>query len=116
MAIEKAESMSQTSVVICAKFCLIRLRVVQGRLSEALELWNNCSGKLKSSLSQREINILSLVAEGLRKKEMATQLCISDETAKTHLKNIYQKFGASSKVSAIKIAQGRGYLKTDEMH
>lgn len=67
-------------------------------------------------LSQREINILLLAAEGLSRKDMAAQLCISDETAKTHLKNIYQKLGASSKVSAIKIAQGRGYLKTGELH
>ncbi|HYE82862.1 MAG TPA: LuxR C-terminal-related transcriptional regulator [Clostridia bacterium] len=62
-------------------------------------------------LTQREIEILSLAAEGLSRKEMAEQLCISEETAKVHLKNIYKKLGTGSKISAIKIAQDRGYLE-----
>ena len=66
-------------------------------------------------LSQREISILELASEGLSRKEMAARLCISEETAKTHFKNIYQKLGVSSKVSAIKIAQDRGYLGAAEM-
>lgn len=64
-----------------------------------------------ATLSQRETDILSLAAEGLSRKEMAAQMCISEQTAKTHLKNIYQKLGVSSRVSAIKIALNRGYLK-----
>lgn len=63
-------------------------------------------------LSQREIDILSLAAEGLSRKETAARLHISEETAKTHFKNIYQKLSVSSKVSAIKLAQDRGYLGT----
>ncbi|MDD3167836.1 MAG: LuxR C-terminal-related transcriptional regulator [Eubacteriales bacterium] len=64
-----------------------------------------------ASLTQREIDILSLSAEGLSRKETAEHLCISEETAKTHLKNIYQKLGVNSKISAVKIAQDRGYLE-----
>lgn len=64
------------------------------------------------SLSQREIDILRLAVEGMSRKEMASHLCISEETVKTHLKNIYQKLGVGSKVSAIRIAQDRGYLST----
>ena len=63
------------------------------------------------SLSQRETDILALAAEGLGRKEIAMRLCISDETTKTHFKNIYRKLGVSSKVTAIKIAQDRGYLE-----
>lgn len=66
-------------------------------------------------LSQREIDILRLAAEGMSRKEIASRLYISAETAKTHFKKIYQKLGVSSKVSAIKIAQDRGYLRTAEM-
>jgi len=66
------------------------------------------------SLSQRETDILSLAAEGLNRNEMAARLCISGETVKTHFKNIYQKLGVGSKVSAIRIAQERGYLRTDK--
>lgn len=68
-----------------------------------------------ASLSQREADILSLAAEGLGRKDIAVRLCISEETTKTHFKNIYRKLGVSSKISAIKIAQDRGYLKTLEV-
>lgn len=67
------------------------------------------------SLSQREIGILRLAAEGLSGKEIAARLQISEETAKTHFKNLYHKLEVSSKVSAIKIAQDRGYLRTAEI-
>jgi len=64
-----------------------------------------------ANLSPREIRILTLASEGLSRKEVAERLCISEETAKTHFKNIYQKLDVGSKVLAIKIAQDRGYLE-----
>ena len=67
-----------------------------------------------ATLSQREIDILSLAALGLSRKEMAASLYISEETAKTHFKNIYQKLGVNSKVAAIKLARDRGYLSMAE--
>ncbi|MEA4847191.1 MAG: LuxR C-terminal-related transcriptional regulator [Clostridiaceae bacterium] len=66
-------------------------------------------------LSQREIDILSLAAMGLSRKETAARLYISDETAKKHFKNIYYKLGVSSKMAAIKLAQDRGYLREAEV-
>ena len=66
------------------------------------------------TLSKREADILSLAAMGLSRKEMAARLYISEETAKTHFKNIYQKLGVSSKVAAIKLAQDRGFLSMAE--
>jgi len=61
-------------------------------------------------LSQREITILRLAAEGMSRKEIASQLYVSSETVKTYFKKIYQKLGVDSKVIAIKIAQDRGHL------
>lgn len=66
------------------------------------------------TLSKREADILSLAAMGLSRKEMAARLYISEETAKTHFKNIYQKLGVSSKVAAIKLARDRGFLSMAE--
>ncbi|HWS29173.1 MAG TPA: helix-turn-helix transcriptional regulator [Clostridia bacterium] len=45
---------------------------------------------LAAALSMREIDILALTAQGLSRKEMAARLYISEETVKTHFKNIYQ--------------------------
>lgn len=68
-----------------------------------------------TTLSQREMDILTLAAQGLSRKEVAAHLYISEETAKTHFKNIYQKFGVNSKMAAIKLARNRGYLSMSEM-
>ncbi len=59
-AIEKAETMSQTSVIICAKFSLIRLRIAQGRLPEALELLEQMQrdvGKIHRSLYNTTLDL-----------------------------------------------------------
>ncbi|MDQ7096473.1 LuxR C-terminal-related transcriptional regulator [Desulfosporosinus sp. PR] len=64
----------------------------------------------KVQLSQREIEVLSLAAEGLSRDAIAARLCVSMGTVKTHLQNIYQKLEVNGKVSAIKIAQMHGLI------
>lgn len=64
----------------------------------------------KVKLSQREAEVLSLVAEGLKREEIASRLFLSEGTVKTHLKNIYQKLEVSGRVSAIKVAQLQGLI------
>jgi DNA-binding NarL/FixJ family response regulator len=54
-----------------------------------------------SLLSQREKEVLELVAQGLLYKEIAIRLTISTETVKKHLKNIYQKLHVQNKVEAL---------------
>jgi DNA-binding NarL/FixJ family response regulator len=56
---------------------------------------------VNSLLSQREKEVLGLVAQGLLYKEIAIRLTISTETVKKHLKNIYQKLHVQNKVEAL---------------
>lgn len=56
---------------------------------------------VNSLLSQREKEVLELVAQGLLYKEIALRLTISAETVKKHLKNIYQKLHVQNKVEAL---------------
>ena len=64
----------------------------------------------KVRLSQREVEVLSLAAEGLKREEIASRLLLSQGTVKTHLQNIYQKLEVSGKTSAIKTAQLHGLI------
>ncbi len=60
--------------------------------------------KGRHSLTERELEILSNLAEGKSNKEIAQTIHLSLETVKSHLKNIYQKFNVHNRAQAIKIA------------
>lgn len=61
-------------------------------------------------LSDRELDVLCLVAEGLANKEVARSLFISEGTVKTHLVHIFGKLGVDSRTSAVAAARGHGLL------
>lgn len=61
-------------------------------------------------LSDRELDVLRLVAEGLANKEVARALFISEGTVKTHLVHIFGKLGVDSRTSAVAAARGHGLL------
>ena len=63
-----------------------------------------------NSLSEREIEILQLLATGLSNKEIASQLFLSVNTVKVHLRNIFAKLGVQSRTEATLIALQRGYV------
>ncbi len=57
---------------------------------------NRASGA--SPLSQREREIVALVAQGYKNKEMAEKMFISEQTVKNHLHNIFDKLGVSDRL------------------
>lgn len=63
------------------------------------------------ALSQREVEVLKLVAHGARNKEVAFQLNISQSTVKAHLDNIFNKLSVDSRTAAVSIASHYGLLK-----
>ena len=75
-----------------------------GRLLVACEETSG-HGRLVEPLSKRELEVLRLVAAGLRNQEIADQLVISVATVKRHLTNIYGKLGVSHRTQAVARAQ-----------
>ncbi|GAA1926062.1 response regulator transcription factor [Nocardioides marmoribigeumensis] len=65
-------------------------------------------------LSQRESEVLTLLAEGLGVSGIARKLFVSESTAKTHISKIYEKLGAANRAQAIMIAVRSGLL-SDQM-
>jgi DNA-binding NarL/FixJ family response regulator len=61
-------------------------------------------------LSDRETEVLQLVAKGYVNKEIATRLLISPATVGTHIKNLYRKLAVHSRVQVVRAAQQRGLL------
>jgi two-component system, NarL family, response regulator len=64
-----------------------------------------------SSLSERELEVLRLVASGLTNKEVAARLYLSVETVKAHLETIYRKLGAGDRTHAVAVALREGLLE-----
>jgi len=64
-------------------------------------------------LSDREIEVLQLIAEGLSRQEIATRLVLSMNTVKTHTRNIYGKLGVNNQMQAVGKARGLGLLEND---
>lgn len=61
-------------------------------------------------LTNREREILALLADGLGNKQIAARLGISTNTVKTHLELLFERLGASSRAEAVAIGVRRGLL------
>jgi len=62
-------------------------------------------------LSNREIDVLHLVANGKANKEIAKAMSLSDETVKAHLKNIFAKLDVNDRTHAVTVAVRRGIIE-----
>lgn len=61
-------------------------------------------------LTERETEVLEMVADGARNKEIAYKLKITERTVKAHLSHIYQKLAVDSRAAAVAEAAKRGWL------
>jgi two-component system NarL family response regulator len=64
-------------------------------------------------LTPRELEVLQLVAKGMRNKEIAAHLHISDETAQGHVKSILAKLHVQDRTEAVTVAIRRGIIHID---
>ncbi|WP_434743789.1 response regulator [Micromonospora sp. SH-82] len=65
---------------------------------------------VEEPLSQRELEVLTLVARGSSNREAAARLFISEATVKTHLLHVYAKLGVNDRAAAVAVAYDRGLL------
>jgi two-component system NarL family response regulator len=69
------------------------------------------AGMSSEALTDREHEVLKLVACGLANKEVATRLAISETTVKTHLRSVFSKLRVLSRTEAIAAASRRGLVQ-----
>jgi two-component system, NarL family, nitrate/nitrite response regulator NarL len=66
--------------------------------------------EVSALLTHREIELVGMVARGLRNKEIAAKLFISEGTVKVHLHNIYDKLKVDGRMALLKYAQEKGLV------
>jgi DNA-binding NarL/FixJ family response regulator len=64
----------------------------------------------ETALTDREMEVLGLIANGRSNKQIAFTLSINEETAKTHVKNILAKLRANDRTHAVTLALRRGII------
>jgi DNA-binding NarL/FixJ family response regulator len=66
--------------------------------------------ELVEPLTEREAQVLQLLAQGMANKQIAVALGISEHTVKFHVSSIYAKFGATSRTEAVRIGVRKGWI------
>jgi two-component system, NarL family, response regulator len=64
----------------------------------------------RSDLTERELEVLQLVARGLSNKQVARAIGRTDETVKIHLKNMFAKLGVADRTEAVTVGLARGLI------
>lgn len=85
--------------------------VAQGRRPISPEIAQRLADRmLNPTLTARELEVIRLIARGMRNKEIAAELRISEETAQGHVKNILAKFAVHDRTEAVAVAVRRGIV------
>lgn len=91
-----------------AKGRVVLDQALVGMLAHALRKDNRAASPPDANLTEREHEILGLIAEGMSNKMIARELDISDGTVKVHVKNLLRKLNLRSRLEAAIWALGQG--------
>jgi len=73
--------------------------------------YEKTEGYLIEPLTERELEVLHLISEGMSNKEIADRLIITVNTVKTYIKNIYEKLGVNRRVQVVTRAKELNLLQ-----
>jgi len=85
------------------------------RAIERLLRREQAEAELRRVLTPRELEIVRMVAAGLRNKEIADRTFISEGTVRTHLYNIFQKLNVANRLELSELARRHGLVKSDDV-
>jgi DNA-binding NarL/FixJ family response regulator len=83
---------------------------VQRRLLELLPNQVGAAGAAAAGLTEREAEVLRLIASGLSNTEIAAQLVVSESTIKTHVNHVFAKIGVRDRAQAVTYAFRNGLI------
>src|SRR5262249_12910482 len=86
---------------------------VSRRMVEMLSGQNGELANWNDGLTQRELQIVAMIGQGLMAKEIAHELRISEKTVRNHISNIYQKLGICDRTHAVLYAIKKGLVPAE---
>ena len=103
---EPAEEIERAIQAVDAGLVVVTPRLLPAVVPESRPIVD----ALAEPLSDRELEVLELIVEGLSNKLIAHRLAISEHTIKTHVASILSKLGATSRTEAVALAIRRGLV------
>lgn len=85
-------------------------RKLLSRAVEELQRRDAGARDAAQKLTDRELEVVRLLGEGLRNRQIADRLALAEGTVKVHLHNVYEKVGAKSRMALLRLAQDRGWI------
>ena len=114
--LDEGETMRQLLLEVHRRLPAGDVRAYTERILTAFSVPGTPGGKQTAAgsgapaLSERELEILLLAAQGLSNPDIASRLVISITTVKTHMGNIFNKLGVNGRIQAIARAETLGLL------
>lgn len=84
---------------------------IASRLADQFAVLRKGGGHVTDALSEREREVLNLIAQGKANKEVASELSLSESTVKSHVSNIFSKLGVNDRTGAVTTAIQKGIIK-----
>jgi two-component system, NarL family, response regulator LiaR len=84
--------------------------IIASKLLRHVEQQRGVNHMPVEELTERELEVLRLLAQGMPNKEIASHLVISERTAKFHVSSIMGKLGATNRTEAVSLAAQRGLI------
>ena len=113
----KGQDLVEAVRAVRAGESVLHPKIIEKLLKQAIVKPVETTGhKLKELLSDREMEMLKLLATGMSNKEIAEKLCLSLRTVKAHMSNIFTKMNVASRSEALVEALRRGLLTLEDIN
>jgi ATP/maltotriose-dependent transcriptional regulator MalT len=112
MSLQERERALSAYRAHAAQFSAIATRRARGSSAPASEVTAGraVGDEIPTPLSDRELDVLTLVASGLSNGEIGGRLCITEETVKTHVRHVLAKLQARNRAQAVALGFRRGVI------
>jgi DNA-binding NarL/FixJ family response regulator len=110
---DPAEQLLSAIRIVAGGEALLSPAITKRVISQFSRIPQRAPQKELEDLTERELEVLRLIARGLSNAEIGQELYISDTTVKTHITHIFQKLDLRDRVQAVVLAYESGLFDTD---